>query len=576
MVQEAITAELEMKFSSTNRQRMIAKIIETLKQRQLSKNELARYKVKLCGEFKEKEIPTDIEIFLHADPADIPQLKKLLLTKPVRTISGVSPVAIMTRPFGCPHGRCTMCPGGIGSPYGDVPQSYTGHEPATMRGIRANYDSYFQVFNRLEQYAVSGHIPDKVDLIVMGGTFPAMPKNYQEEFVTYAFKAMNDFSDRFFFNGHFDMLAFRSFFELPGMVGDPRRTANLHKKIAHLKGVSTLETEQLLNETSHIRCIGLTIETKPDWGLLVHGNDMLRLGATRIELGVQSVYEEPLHTINRGHGVNDNIAAIRALKDLGFKLNFHMMLGLPGIKREQDIAGMKQLFDDPAYRPDMLKIYPCMVMPGTPLYDDFKRGIFTPISTGEAADRIAEIKRFVQPYCRIMRVQRDIPTKMTIAGVDQTNLRQVVAETCKERGITCRCIRCREVGRFKKIEHVEIVIQSFDASGGTEFFISAEDKRNAVLLGFCRMRFPSQELRDEITKDSAIVRELHVYGSAVPIGSQGDVQHRGWGKKLMQCAEEVARIHKKKKMLVISGIGVREYYYKLGYKRDGPYVSKML
>ncbi|MBI5398168.1 tRNA uridine(34) 5-carboxymethylaminomethyl modification radical SAM/GNAT enzyme Elp3 [Candidatus Woesearchaeota archaeon] len=576
MVQEATAAEVEVEFTSTNRQKMIAQVISTLKQSPLSKNDLARYKVKLCYEFKEKEIPTDIEILLHADQADIPQLKKLLLTKPVRTISGVSPVAIMTRPFRCPHGRCTMCPGGLGSPYGDVPQSYTGHEPATIRGIRADYDSYFQMYNRLEQYVVGGHIPDKADLIIMGGTFPATPKSYQEEFVTYALKAMNDFSDSFFVNSHFNMPAFKEFFELPGTIGDPRRAANIRRKMAFLKGASTLEAEQSRNEISSIRCIGITIETKPDWGLLTDGNQMLRLGATRIELGVQSVYEEPLRTINRGHGVKENVEAIRVLKDLGFKLNFHMMLGLPGIEREQDIAGMKQLFDDPAYRPDMLKIYPCMVMPGTPLYEDFKRGIFTPISTSEAADRIAEIKKFVPPYCRIMRVQRDIPTKMTIAGVDKTNLRQVVAKMCNEREIACRCIRCREAGRARKVGHAEIVVQSFEASGGTEFFISAEDKKNDVLLGFCRMRFPSQQLRDEITKDSAIVRELHVYGSAVQIGAKGDVQHKGWGKKLMQRAEELARAHNKKKMLVISGIGVREYFYNLGYLRDGPYVSKML
>jgi elongator complex protein 3 len=564
--------------TSLNRKAMIAKVISTLKTKKMDKNELARYKIKLCAEFEEKEIPTDIEIFLNAEDKDIAYLKKILQTKPTRTISGVSPVAIMTRPESCPHGKCTMCPGGVDSVFGTVPQSYTGHEPATMRAIRAGYDPYMQVFNRLEQYTAIGHIPDKAEIIIMGGTFPATEKEYQEEFVAYAFKALNDFS-KLFFKGTkktFDMAAFKRFFELPGKIGAKDRVESIKAKLSKLKGKTTLAKEHLRNGKSMIKCVGLTVETRPDWGLLEQGNEMLRLGVTRVEIGIQSVYDKALLSVKRGHTTQDNKKSISTLKDLGFKLNFHMMLGLPGVDREKDTLGMKKLFSDQDYRPDMLKIYPCMVMPGTKLEQEYKKGKFKPINTAEAADRIAEIKRTVPTYCRIMRVQRDIPTKNTVAGVDRTNLRQTVTKLCEERGIKCRCIRCREAGRAKKLGKAEIVISSYDSSGGKEYFISEEDKKNDAILGFCRMRFPSQQLRKEITKDSAIIRELHVYGASAQIGAKGEVQHKGLGKELLRKAEEIAKSQKKKKMLVISGVGVREYYKKIGYKLEGPYMSKRL
>jgi len=319
----------------------------------------------------------------------------------------------------------------------------------------------------------------------------------------------------------------------------------------------------------------LTAETRPDFGTLKEGNELLRLGATRVELGVQSVYNEALKNINRGHTVKQSKESIRTLKDLGFKLNFHYMPGLPGIGREKDLEGMKKLFTDSDFRPDMLKIYPCMVIPETKLYGEYKKGKFTPITTKEAISLIKEFKKYVPPYIRIMRVQRDIPTFMTTAGVDRTNLRQMIDNS----GHKCKCIRCREAGHLFakkgiKPKNVKIKVLEYDASGGKEFFISAEDFKQNILLGFCRLRFPSQTLRKEIVKDSAIIRELHVYGEAAEIGTIGDTQHKGWGKKLLKKAEEIAKKHKKEKVIVISGVGVREYYRKLGYKKEGVYMVK--
>jgi elongator complex protein 3 len=561
-------------------------IIEYIKQAKPSKDKLSKEKVRLCSKHKQSKIPTDIEILLHANKKDIAFLKKYLHTKPTRTISGVAVVAVMTKPFPCPHGKCAQCPGGVQSFFGDVPQSYTGKEPATMRAIRNNYDSYLQVFNRLEQYVVLGQSPEKVELIIMGGTFPSFPSGYQEEFIYYAFKAMNDFSELFYKKGkrnrekaEFDIIKFKDFFELPGEVGSEKRVKSIHKKLLARKKAqkTTLEDEQKLNEASNIRCVGLTIETRPDYARLEHCNEMLRLGCTRVELGVQSVYDNALERINRGHDVSESIIATRTLKDLGFKINYHMMLGMPGADFLQDITGLKQLFDNQDFRPDMLKLYPCMVLRGTKLYDDWKKGFYKPLTTEQAARLVAEFKKHVPEYVRIMRVQRDIPTSMTEDGVDRTNLRQYVTEKMKEQKITCRCIRCREI-KDKEIKgKVELKLNDYLASGGTEYFISLENKDRIV--GFCRLRFPSQSLRKEITTNSALIRELHVYGAAVKIGGKGtgkSGQHRGFGKQLLRAAENIASKAGKEKMIIISGVGVRDYYRKLGYKKEGPYMVKAL
>ncbi len=554
-------------------------IIQELKTNDFKPNEWARIKRDLSLKHKLKKIPTNIEILLNAKPEDLHLLKSKLLTKPTRTISGVSPVAIMTKPDRCPHGKCTFCPGGISSPWGDVPQSYTGHEPATMRGIRNDYDAYLQVFNRLEQYILLGHTCDKIEIIVMGGTFTATNKEYQEEFIYGTFKAMNDFSDMFFDeDGKIKFEEFKTFFELPGTIKNKERETRIKDKLYKLKDrtITNLEQEQQRNETSFVRCVALCIETKPDWGFLEHGNEMLRQGCTRVELGIQSVYDDVLKNVHRGHTTADSKKSIQVLRDLGFKINFHYMPGLPLTDYERDMAGMRQLFTDPDYKPDMIKLYPCMVAPGTAMYYQWKKGEFTPITTEEAAKRIAEFYTFVPEYCRIQRVQRDVPTKYWEAGVDKTNLRQIIDQDGNT--ITPRDIRAREPkGKEINWDKVELKVLEYEASGGIEFFITAEDPVTDVLIGFARLRFPKELLRPEITKDSALLRELHVYGTATAIGKSGVVQHKGWGQKLMKKAEEIAISRGKNKLVVISGVGVREYYKnKLGYHKEGPYMVKII
>ncbi len=564
-----------------NKKRLFKEINKILSRKVLSKDELARLKIKLCKKYRVRKIPTDIEILLNTPANEIKKVKLSTFTKPGRTGSGVAVVAIMCEPRPCPHGACTMCPSMTNE---GVPQSYTGKEPATLRAIRNKFDAYLQVFNRLEQYIVMGHLPQKVELIIMGGTFPAYPRDYQINFVRDAFMAMNDFARMFFKEGSFDINKFRRFFELPSDINDKKRLERLHKKILKLKKETSLKTAQKENETSQIRCVGLTIETRSDYATLPHANLMLELGCTRVELGVQSVYERALKKINRGHTTLDNIKSIAILKDLGFKLNFHMMIGLPGVKKEQDLRGLKKIFDDPRYRPDMLKIYPCMVVEHSALFQDYLKGKYKPLTSPEAAEIIARFKTYVPRYCRIMRVQRDIPTYATVAGVDRTNLRQYVAALMKKRNWKCNCIRCREPrSKFKGKDitlknSIKLEVIRYKASKGQEFFISFTDPVKDAILGFVRMRYPAQHLRKEITPKSALIRELHVYGMAMPLGSSTSksVQHSGLGKKLMQEAEKQAKKDNKTKIIVISGVGVREYYKKIGYKREGPYMVKYL
>lgn len=524
---------------------------------------------------------TNIKILTSLSEKEIKKYKKFLITKPTRTGSGVAVVAIMAKPFSCPHGKCIFCPGGIKSSFGTVPQSYTGREPATMRAIRNNYDPYLQVMNRLEQYIVIGQSPEKIELIIMGGTFPCLPKKYKESFVQQSFKAMNDFSEMFYRKSRtgteLDVVNFKKFFELPGNVSDKGRTRRIISKLLKQKKKkkSSLEQEQKKNEKSAIRCVGLTIETRPDWGKRKTGIELLKYGATRVELGIQTPYGFALKKINRGHTLKDSIESIQQLKDLGFKLNFHIMPGLPGVNMKKDIEGLKLMFSDQRFRPDMVKIYPAMIFPGTKIYEDFQKKKFKPITTSQAVKVISEFKRITPKYCRIMRLQRDIPSALG-KGVDRNNLRQYVKAYMNKKSWACNCIRCREIKEKTIKNPVSLEVISYKASKGNEFFISLNDAEDKI-VGFARMRFPYQLLRKEITKKTALIRELHVYGTSVSIGkkTKGKAQHKGYGSILMAEAEKIAKKHGKNKIVVISGVGVREYYKKLGYSKQGHYMVKI-
>jgi len=537
-------------------------------------SDIIKLRDSMARRLKPKHLPSLTTIFAKADEEQKLYLKKILKTKPSRTLSGVSPIAVMTMPSNCPpQAKCIFCPGGINSQFGNTPKSYTGNEPASMRARRNLYDSYLQIFNRLEHYILLNQDISKCEVIVMGGTFTAFSKQYQEEFVKYIFKAMNDFSGLFFKENEFDYKKFNEFFELDREFKDSERVRDVIKKILEIKGNCDIKKEQLKNEKSSCRMIGLTLETRPDCVDLDIGNFMLELGATRIELGIQSTDDRVLEFMKRGHGNKESIQAIKLLKDLGFKLNLHYMIFDNDVEKE--VSDMKKLFSTEDYNPDMLKIYPCMIFPGTELCNYFQEGKYQEVKTEKAAEIISEFKRYIEPYTRVQRIQRDIPPKYSVGGTDKSNLRQYVEDLCRRKNIKCRCIRCMEIGRNEKIIDDNVYVMEYRSSGGREFFISVGKD---PLIGFARLRFPSQSLRKEINKDSGMIRELHVYSAALRVGSKGEgYQHKGYGKILMKKAEEICREYGKKKILVISGIGVKDYYInKLGYKKDGVYVSKKL
>jgi len=316
---------------------------------------------------------------------------------------------------------------------------------------------------------------------------------------------------------------------------------------------------------------------------------MLSMGVTRVEIGVQTLYDDVYQRIHRDHTVADVEEAARTLRDSSLKVGYHMMLGLPGCDRDRDLAAFQRLWDDPAHRPDMLKIYPCLVTPGTQLYEDWRSGKYQPYRTEEAARMIAEIKKSIPPWVRIMRIQREIPADGIADGVKNGNLRQLVQEELARQGIRCWCIRCREVGHSRSNRNETATSDSlrfqrmdYEASGGSEVFLSFESLESDLLVGYIRLRIPSETAhRLEIKgKQAGLIRELHIFGQTVPVGDRPGLkgyQHKGYGSQLLQEAERIAtEEYDCRKMLVISALGTKQYYAKFGYARDGPYVSKTL
>jgi elongator complex protein 3 len=519
----------------------LREIIDILKEKEKpTKRDLEKAKFKVARKYALGEIPGNSSIIRILNESDREKLLPVLRRKKTRALSGVNVVAVMTEPKECPHGRCAYCPGGPGE---NSPQSYTGHEPAAMRGSQNMYSPSMQVKNRMDQLRAIGHTVDKIDLIIMGGTFPASDRIYQLWFVKECLDAISG-----------------------------ENTQNLCEA-------------KIRAETSEIKNVGITVETRPDCLSSDQISDMLGLGVTRVEIGVQNVYDDIYDLVDRGHSVQDVIDGTQRMKDSGLKVCYHMMPGLPGSSYERDLEGFKTIFDDQKFKPDMLKIYPTLVVEGTELYEWYMKGEYSPMSTSEAVRLVSEVKKMTPPWVRIMRVQRDIPLHQIVAGVDKSNLRQLAKKHLKENGYNCDCIRCREVGHRKREgiepepENLKIINETYKASEGIESFISVEDTQNSVLVGFVRLRIPSDKFfRREIDKYTGIVRELHVYGWMTPVGGKGnDWQHKGWGESLMSEAERIANEeYDISKIIVMSALGTKAYYHKLGYSNDGLYVSKNL
>jgi elongator complex protein 3 len=453
-------------------------------------------------------------------------LEKLLVTKKMRSLSGVSIITVLTKPYDCP-GKCIYCP-----TEQDVPKSYLSNEPAVMRAILNQYDPANQVKTRMDSLSKQGHPIDKIELIVIGGTFNYLPKKYQEEFIKGCFDALNGVES------------------------------------------NDLADAKKINETAKSRCVGLTLETRPDFITEDEAVWFRYLGATRVEMGVQSVYDEVLSKNARGHDVAASVKATKLLKDAGFKITYHLMPNLYGSNPQMDKEMFGEVFENPDFRPDYIKIYPCMVMANTALFDLYKKGEFKPYTDKELIDLISEVKKHVPYWIRIMRTIRDIPASSIVAGSKMSNLRQVVLANTKEEGWICHCIRCREAKEICAKEE-ELFVEEYDASGGQEYFLSFEDKKREILFSLLRLRLTENQFIEEI-KDCALIREVHTYGQQVEIGEKGVTQHKGFGKRLLAEAENIAREKGFKKIAVISGVGVRDYYKKFGYQLAGEYMIKSL
>jgi elongator complex protein 3 len=415
-----------------------------------------------------------------------------------------------------------------------------------MRGLQNGFDPYMQVKCRIEQLSSIGHHVDKIELIVMGGTFPSTPPEYQTWFIQRCLDAIT------------------------GKVSED------------------LEEAKVNAEKSRVRNVGITVETRPDWAKEQHVDSMLAMGVTRVELGVQNPNDQIYASVGRTHTVADVVEATRVAKDVGLKVVYHLMPGMPGSNPAKDLEAFRKVFTDPNFKPDMIKIYPCLVIEGTKVCQWYREGRYVPYSSEEAADIITEVKKIIPPWMRVMRIQRDIPAGFIVAGVKKSNLRQLVQKRLAEQNAKCSCIRCREVGHrnaaFESkldLDTIKILTRSYNASEGREIFISAEDPENDLLVGYLRLRIPSERAhRPEIkTSPCAVVRELHVYGPLVPVGKHSAKawQHKGYGGILLGEAERLTREdYDLKKILVISALGTKQYYERFGYEHDGVYVSKRL
>lgn len=487
-------------------------------------------KKEACGKFQLSGFPKNSEILPAVPKAKLsPEILALLKRKPMRTLSGVAPIAVMVKPESSCRWSCIYCP------YtGKAPKSYTGSEPAALRARDNDFDPKRQALSRLRQFALNGHAAEKCDAIIMGGTFLRMDSAYKRYFVKSLYDALNG------------------------------------------KNSKTLEAAKKTNESAPHRMVGLTIETRPDVCGRQEISEMLEYGATKAELGVQNPSDAIYRKINRGHKVRDVENATRLLKDSAFKVVYHLMPGLPGSSPEKDIAMFRKIFSEERFRPDMLKIYSTLVIPGTQLHRMMLKGEYGPYSSETAAEVIARAYEYIPKYARVMRIQRDIPAGLIAAGAKKSNLRELVEKKAKALGIRIMEIRHRETG-LSGIPVAEPILRRLDygASGGREVFLSFEDKKSGALAAFLRLRIPHAPFRPEISRETALVRELHVCGEETRLGENGEVQHRGFGSALLAEAESIAEEAGMKKILVISGTGVRKYYRKRGYSEDGPYVSKL-
>jgi elongator complex protein 3 len=463
------------------------------------------------------------------------EVEKTLRVKEVRSLSGIVVVSVLTKPYPCP-GKCIFCP-----TQKNVPKSYIKEEPAVSRAIALQYHPYKQVQTRIRILEDNGHPTDKIDLRIIGGTWSYYPKKYRAWFINQCLKAANEYN------------------------GKKTKTR-------------TLESLQKQNETARHRIIGIMIETRPDYINLQEIENLRNFGVTMVELGIQSIYDDVLIKNKRGSSNKDIVLATKLLKNAGFKICYQVMPNLLGSTPKRDIAMFKEIFTNPDYQPDYLKIYPCALLKEADLYKYWERKEYKPYNEKTLTNVLLEIKKLVPYYCRIQRIIRDIPSDYVIqGGAKISNIRQTLEKLSKRQGWRCKCIRCREIkSNISKNEKIILFREDYPASNGKEIFLSFENENRTLLYSLLRLRIPNQdnEFLLEI-KNSAIIREIHTYGQLTQIGKKGLAsQHKGLGKALIKEAEKITKESGFKKMTIISGVGVRGYYRKQGYKLRNSYMVK--
>ncbi|MBZ9578696.1 tRNA uridine(34) 5-carboxymethylaminomethyl modification radical SAM/GNAT enzyme Elp3, partial [Patescibacteria group bacterium] len=467
-------------------------------------------------------------------------LENLLRKRKIRSLSGVVVVSVLTKPYPCP-GKCIYCPIEKG-----IPKSYLSGEPAVERAKRLRFDPYLQVQKRIESLKKQGHPVDKIELRIIGGSFSVYPKNYKIWFLINCFAAAN------------------------------KKEKALKKKI----NWKILERQQKINEKVSQRIVGISIETRPD---LINKKEILylrRLGVTMVEIGVQTIFDDILEKCKRGHGKKETIEATKLLKDAGFKVLYQMMPNLPGSDLKRDLQCFKKIFEDENFRPDWSKIYPCLVCKGSELYRIWKKREYRPYSDKELTNLLIQIKKNLPYWVRVARLFRDIPSQKIEASCKISNLREVVRKEMQKRGLTCKCIRCREIReKYDPREKVYLFREDYRASDGKEIFLSYENKKREKLYSFLRLRITKQKQHFlPVLKNIAIIREIQTYGQLVPISKRKEaVQHRGLGKTLIKTAEKIAKKEfGLNKIAAISGIGARNYWRKSGYKLRDTYMIKKI
>jgi len=498
-----------------------------------------------------------------------PHLLSLIQKRKVRTLSGIANITVLTPDFGCP-GRCIYCPTEKG-----MPKSYLSNEPAMMRAVQNEFDAYRQVKARLKGLLAQGHDVSKIDIRIAGGTWSAIPHGHQIIFLCGIFRALNEGVD--------------------GPRNPKSETLNPKQipNIPNSKLQTKLNTLIKQNEKAKCRCVGLWIETRPDWINMEEIKRLRSYGVTGVEMGIQTTDDKVNEFCQRGHGLVESVRATQLLRDAGLKVCHHLMPNLPTATLKSDLKSGRDLFKNEGLRPDYLKIYPMVVTPYSPLAKMLKKdpALHKPYSQTELMELIAEIKKGIPEYCRVIRIVRDIPDESVVMGNATTNLRQLI----QNKGAICRCVRCREINDLRfTINDSRLKIQKYITIGGEEVFITIEIPKIDKLVALCRLRLPDKTNPfDRATqadragkpifkclKDAAIVRELHVYGRQESLekgmGVKSHSQHLGFGRQLMARAEKIAKKAGFAKIAVIAAIGTREYYRKLGYRLEETYMTKSL